>query len=340
MPIELPEHRIKRLGEILASILSTQKQIGVKKWHKILGELRSMSLALPGAQNLFSHMQLALVKRLGQRITLKKGVHQALNDFRYLVEDIANQPTRIAELVPLLASAVGHHDASGLGAGGVWFVPNHVSRRLGYKSGPVVWRYEWPDTIKQQLVTTDNPNGTITNSDLELAGGLLHLQALVQYCDIRERTVLSKTDNLNTLFWQQKGSATTDACPSHLLRLFGLHQCLHQYVPRFDYLSGPSNPLADALSCHFHLSNNALLTHLKSLNPQKQPFQMLRLKPSVVSSVILALQKKPCRKESLLVELALNPLLQIVQNKVPILQVFGQHLQTGVLAPKSNPLHT
>ena len=301
MTIKLPEHRVQRLGEILASIPSTQKRIGVKKWHKVIGELRSMSLALPGARNLFSHMQFALVNRFGQRIALKKGVHDALSDFRYLFEDVANRPTRIAELVPLLASAVGHHDASGLGAGGVWFVPNHVARRHGYKSGPVVWRYEWPDSIKKNLVTMDNPNGTITNSDLELAGGLLHLQALVQYCDVRERTVLSKTDNLNALFWQRKGSATTDACPSYLLRLFGLHQRFHRYVPRFDYLSGPSNPLADALSRLFHLSNNSLLTHLRSLTPQKQPFQMLRLKPSVVSSVILALQKKPCRKESLLV---------------------------------------
>ena len=117
-----------------------------------------------------------------------------------------------------------------------------------------------------------------------------------------ERTVLSKTDNLNTLFWQRKGSTTTDVCPSHILCLFGLHQCFHRYVPRFDYLLGPSNPLADALFRHFHLSNNALLTHLKSLNPQKQPFQMLWLKPSVTSSVISALQKNLRRKESLLVE--------------------------------------
>ena len=242
------------------------------------------------------------MNRLGQPIALKKGVHHALDDFLHLFKDVANGPTPIAELVPLLASVVGHHDTSRLGAGGVWFVPNHVSRRLGYKLGPVVWRYKWPASIKQQLVTEDNPNGTITNSDLELAGDLLHLQALVQYCDVRERTVLSKTDNLKALFWQRKGSVTTDACTSHLLRLFGLHQHFHKYVPHFDYLSGPSNPLADAFSCHFYLSNNALLTHLKSLNPQKQPFQMLRLKPSVISSVILALQKKQCRKESLLVE--------------------------------------
>ena len=186
--------------------------------------------------------------------------------------------------------------------------PN-VSRRLGYKSGPVVLRHEWPKSIKKQLVTEENPNGTIRNSDLDLASGLLHLQALVQYCNVCKRTVLSKTDNLNALFWQCKDSAATDACPSHLRCLFRLHQQFHQYVLCFGYLTCPSNPLANAFSCLFQLSNNLLLTHLQSLSPQKHslspqklPFQMLWLKPSVVSPVISVLQKMPCKKESLLVK--------------------------------------
>ena len=186
MTIKLPVHQIQRLGDILASIPTTQKHIGIKKWHNILGKLRSMSLALPGARNLFSHMQLALEHKFGQRIALIKEVHHALNDFCHLFNNIANGSTRMAKLVPLLASAVCHHDASGLGAGGVWFVPLHIARQLGYTAGPVVWSIEWPDCIKKQLVTAENPTGTISNSDLELAGGLLQLQALVQYCNVRE----------------------------------------------------------------------------------------------------------------------------------------------------------
>ena len=57
MTIQLPPHRIERLSEILSSIPVTQKRTNVRKWHKVLGELRSMSLALPGARNLFSHLQ-------------------------------------------------------------------------------------------------------------------------------------------------------------------------------------------------------------------------------------------------------------------------------------------
>lgn len=126
MTIQLPPHRVERLAEILASIPLTQKRTSVKKWYKVLGELRSMSIALPGSRNIFSHMQSALSVKKGNRVTLDKGVHSALEDFRFILKDISKRPTRIAELVPLLASAMGHHDASGTGAGGVWFPSTHI----------------------------------------------------------------------------------------------------------------------------------------------------------------------------------------------------------------------
>ena len=72
-----------------------------------------MVLALPGARHLFSHMQLALSDKVKGQVALNKGVHQALEDSQWLLSDITERPTRIAELVPLLASADGHHDASG-----------------------------------------------------------------------------------------------------------------------------------------------------------------------------------------------------------------------------------
>ena len=50
--------------------------------------------------------------------------------------------------------------------------------------------------MQEQLITEANPHGTITNSDLELAGGLLHLEAAAQCFDVRGRTLLSRTDNL------------------------------------------------------------------------------------------------------------------------------------------------
>ncbi|KAL7447882.1 hypothetical protein ACHAWC_000183, partial [Mediolabrus comicus] len=223
---------------------------------------------------------------------LNKGVHDALEDFRWILADLKRRPTRIAELVPLLASAEGHHDASGKGAGGVWFPAKHLVPRVGYKNQPVLWRLKWPQHIIDQLVTIENPNGTVSNSDLELAGGLLHLEAISQCFDVRERTVLSKTDNLNTLFWQRKGSSTTEKVPAHLLRLFGIHQRFHRYVARHDYLSGPSNPVADATSRDFHLSWSELLTSLSPYLPKGASCQIWTPTNESVSSVISALQRK------------------------------------------------
>ena len=56
MTIHLPPHRVERLAEILASIPAIQKRTSLKKWHKVLGELCLMALALPGARDMFSHM--------------------------------------------------------------------------------------------------------------------------------------------------------------------------------------------------------------------------------------------------------------------------------------------
>merc|ERR1712086_997411 len=100
------------------------------------------------------------------------------------------QSTRIVELVPLHSSVEVHHDASGKGAGGVWFPAAHLTPQEGASDRPLVWCLRWPPHISSLLITDTNPGGTITNSDLELSGGLLHPEALTQIFDIRERTVL------------------------------------------------------------------------------------------------------------------------------------------------------
>ncbi len=159
-------------------------------------------------------MQNALALKTGGHLALDNGVHHALEDFRWMLENISTRLTWIAEVVPLLPVAKGHHDASGLGAGGIWFPRPHLAPCLGFTSTqPLVWQHRWPDFISSWMVMADNPHGSITNSDLELAGGLLHLDALSQCFNIWELTVLSKGDNLSTTFWERRGSNSTNPPP-------------------------------------------------------------------------------------------------------------------------------
>ena len=48
------------------------------------------------------------------------------------------------------------------------------------------------------LTTTDNPSGSINNSELELAGCIAHRDAAAHCFDVRERTLKASTDNLAT----------------------------------------------------------------------------------------------------------------------------------------------
>jgi hypothetical protein len=80
--LELPAHRIDRLQEILDSILPSHKRVSVQKWHMVLGELRSMSLALPGTRGLFSVLQEALRHKShnGKRLRLRRPVRDFLDE--------------------------------------------------------------------------------------------------------------------------------------------------------------------------------------------------------------------------------------------------------------------
>ena len=100
------------------------------------------------------------------------------SDGWWLLRDLSSQPIRIAELVPLYSFDEGHHGPSGKGTGGVWFPTAHLIPQEGASDHPLVWRLRCPPHIPSLLVTDTNPGGTITNSDLELAGGLFHREAL------------------------------------------------------------------------------------------------------------------------------------------------------------------
>jgi hypothetical protein len=97
--VEFPSHRKERLLHILRST-SKKRQMGTRAVHRLLGELRSMVLGIPGGQGLFSQLQLALTQKDGHRVRIHDEARHLIEDFLVLVEDLANRPTHIAEIIP------------------------------------------------------------------------------------------------------------------------------------------------------------------------------------------------------------------------------------------------
>ena len=390
MTLELPPRRQLRLGMILQQLPRTKRSIPIKDWHRILGELRSMSLALPGARGLFSLLQEAFRHRTQGRLPLSPALHDVLDDMREFYTMLRARPTRLYELVPLTPTLWGTHDAAGHGAGGVWFPSMYATPQaiklhsaashspccalheqqppccalheqqpsccalheqqpprcallgqqpprcalLGQQQlrcapfrqqpsdcaplgqqfpscaplgqqpfcSPIVWRVTWPKTISAALVSRDNPTGTITNSDLELAGAFLHHACAAACFDIRERTVKSSTDNTPTLYWERKGSTTTTGPAAYLLRLQALHQRFHRYIKQHDYIPGPDNKMADDASRLHHLSRQQFLTHFQSTYPQNRSWRIWTPPKELVLSVISALRKQRSPVEWFLAE--------------------------------------
>ena len=303
--LELPPHRRERLFELLAEIPSTQRRVSLKKWHKLLGELRSMTLALPGARGLFSHIQAAFraIDPKG-RIRVSRHVHATLDDFRWLAHNLDSRPTRLQELVATKPKVYGTTDASGAGMGGVILAPpDSVPQRDTPEAGyPLIWRHPFPPDVVADLVTYNHPRGCTTNSDLELAATVMQHDIICHHYDVRERTTHTGTDNTPALSWQQRGSISTNTTPAYLLRLQALHQRHHRYIKTHSYLPGRLNAMADDASRMWSLTDHELLTHFNSHYPQPRSWKICHPTLPMLSAVTSALRRQRPLPELFLLE--------------------------------------
>jgi len=123
----------------------------------------------------------------------------ALTDFRAMIRLVGKWPTHLKQLVADEPGYIGYCDASKKGAGGVWFCGTGRS-----DLEPTVWRVAWPKEIQDDVVSFDNPQGTITNSDLEMAGLLLHYLVLKNLTELKHVHVAAWCDNTPTVSWANK----------------------------------------------------------------------------------------------------------------------------------------
>ena len=109
---------------------------------------------------------------------------------------------------------------------------------------------------------------------------------------VEEQSIHNVYGNMATVFWQQKGAATTTGPLAYLLRLQALHQRQLRYVLKHDYILNKSNVVADFLSRAWHLTDVQIVAHFNSHFPKPVPWQICNLRKPINSSLILALSKK------------------------------------------------
>jgi hypothetical protein len=285
LTLNLPPHRIERLREVLQWLKPPRKRLAISKWHRLLGELRSMSPALPGTRGLFSTLQEALSRGDKHRVRLNQQVYDTAADFSALVESLHMRPTQLHELIPTSPSYVGASDACQRGMGGVW-LPVDPS------TPPMLWRAPFAPHVSNSLVTSDNRSGTLSISDLELAGMIAHKDVLARTHDIQERTIWIAGDNRAAVAWSNKGSSTSIAARAYLLQYNALHQRHFRYLARHHYIPGPVNAMADAASRRWDLTDATLLTYFNSTYPQATSWQLFPLGSDTSTALTGALCKK------------------------------------------------
>jgi hypothetical protein len=220
-------------------------------------------------------------KTHGQRLQLNKHVHSFLQDFRWLARDLSQQMTHIHEIIPYHPSTLGTCDAAGMRMGGVRFLPTNDSAPQ-----PILWRAPFPTAVVWQLVTSSNPAGTITNSDLELTGTIAQHDVLAHEVNIREHTIHNSHANTAVVYWQRIGSTSTTGPTAYLLHIQALHQRFHRYLPLHDYIPGPVNAMVDDGSRLWNLHESQLIQHFNPTYPQTKSWRFCPLWPPLLSTLI------------------------------------------------------
>jgi hypothetical protein len=311
--IQLPPNRAELLLKEVKAILK-KKRVPLKRFRSIAGRLQHAARILPAAKAFFTPLNNAL-KGAPNFIGLPRHgeIRNALLDFAAVIRDLASRPTHVHELVQQTLDYTGYCDASAFGAGGVWFgAKQHLD--------PIVWRVQWPKDVTSAVISTTNPLGTLTNSDLEMAGVLLQeavLEAAIGPNRMRHTLTAIGCDNSPAVAWTKR-MATRSASPIafRLLKGLAMRQRLTRSAPpAVFHVAGVDNILADVASrpmqgvaTHFHLFENnpsamcpnefLTLFNSKYLLPQEQPWTSVQPHSDLWSSVISTLrgQKLPLRQ--------------------------------------------
>jgi hypothetical protein len=288
--IELPPDKIEKLTAELHS-MHRKKRVPRKEFEQIRGRLRHACIGIPAGKGLMGPIDGALRgDHKWINIRGNPALKEALGDFQTLIRILGQRPTSCKELVVTAPGYSGYCDASKLGAGGVW-----ISGTL--LLSPVVWRIEWPPDIRERVVSFANPNGTISNSDLEMAAMLAHYLVLEHIVCLKHVHVAAWCDNTPTVSWTNKLSSSRSRVASRLVRALAMRIHVNEASPLVSVsIAGTDNKMADMASrtfSHqsvsqdtFHYTDHDFLHLFASTFPlQNDSWRVFRLSNKLISRI-------------------------------------------------------
>ena len=134
---------------------------------------------------------------------------------------------------------------------GVWFptgAPSALTMNphwLVLLQNPCSWHTSFPQSNQDSLVSSRNLSGTVSNSDLKLAGSFTHDDILASAVPIARLITWNLSDNTTVASWNTKCSNTMTGTKDYLLQFLDLHQCQFRYKPELFHIPGIDNSIAD-----------------------------------------------------------------------------------------------
>jgi len=240
----LPTEKVNHILQDL-HIITRQRTVSVKTLQRMQGRLMHATHGIPNGKALLSPLVALVAKHHhNQRahVQLDQATMQSLRDWQAILKTSSANPTLCSDLVPAPPDYTGYCDASKMGAGGVWFGTN--------KQLPaIVWRISFPDDIQKQICSDSNPLGTLTNSDLEMAGLVCQWLVLECLADLQHCHVAVGCDNTPTVAWASRLLSSKAKTAAHLLRALAIRMLACQATPLTAYhIPGVLNTMADVAS--------------------------------------------------------------------------------------------
>jgi hypothetical protein len=175
-----------------------------------------------------------------------KALREAIEMCCTLLRKTTLSPTRCRELIHGWPDYMGICDASSFGVGRVIVGENR-------ECTPIVFQLQWPPDITANVKSASNPNGMITNSDLEMAGLLLLLLVMEEVvCNLKEANVALFRDNTPTVGWVTHLASRHSTVTAQLIAALALCLKSHQCCPLTPlHIKGDANALTNIPSQPF-----------------------------------------------------------------------------------------